>query len=75
MKVKQPAPTFQPRDVTCSTCKAVLEVEFSDLRRKHWDGDQREPAYDEVSVICPECHALIRIDPVPAHLIPRIPTL
>jgi Zn finger protein HypA/HybF involved in hydrogenase expression len=73
MKVKQPAPTFTTREVTCA-CKAVLEIDFSDLRRKHWDGDQREPAYDEVSVTCPECQSVIRIDNVPAHLIPRIPT-
>lgn len=74
MKVKTPAPQWMTREVTCS-CLAVLEVEFGDLSRKHHDADprdQREQAWDEIFVTCPECGARLLFKDVPMHLLQRI---
>lgn len=76
MKVIKTPETWQSKQVTCD-CGAVLEVEFSDLRRTHYDGDprdQREQAWDKVYVTCPVSNHEIRIKDVPEWMISRIPS-
>lgn len=73
MKVVKQPETWEPRQVTC-TCRAVLEVEFRDLRREHYDGDQRDPPWDKVYVVCPVSSHEIRVNDVPEWMIPRIPS-
>lgn len=70
---------WQARQVTCkdaiASCRAVLEVDFSDLKRIHHPGTeiQREPDWDEVFVICPECGNKVRVNDVPQWQVARIP--
>lgn len=61
--------------VTCD-CGAVLEIDFSDLRRQHYDADprdQREAAWDKVYVTCPVSNHEIRFKDVPEWMVSRIP--
>jgi hypothetical protein len=75
MKIVKPPPTWAGKQVTCP-CGAVLEIEFTDLRRERMPGDQRDqvPDWDKVSVTCPASNHEIRINDVPEWLISRIPT-
>lgn len=40
---------------TCTNCDSELEVDAKDLIHHHYDGDQREPAYDSFTAICAVC--------------------
>lgn len=73
MKVIKAPGVWQARQVTC-TCGAVLEIEFGDLRREHYDGDWREPAYDKVYAKCPVSGHRIDVNDVPTWMVDRIPT-
>ena len=73
MKVIKAPEVWQAKQVTCG-CGAVIEIEFSDLRRTHYDGDAREPPYDKIYVMCPVSNHEIRIKDVPEWLVNRIPS-
>jgi hypothetical protein len=75
MKVIKEPTTWQSKQVTCS-CGAVLEVEFTDLKRERIPGDPRDqtPDWDKVFVTCPVSNHEIRINDVPEWMISRIPT-
>jgi uncharacterized protein YlaI len=65
VKVIKKPEEWQPRQVTCGNCNAVLEVEVDDLRKQCHDGDLRDPPYAEVFVTCPECQRRVSINGVP----------
>lgn len=82
MKVLKKAQDWAAQQVTCQgsaqSCGAVLEVEFSDLKRIHHEGTRGDPRehtapWDEVFVTCPECERTIDIVGIPPHLVQRIP--
>jgi len=55
MKIlKEPDLTWSHK-FTCNKCCAELEAETTDLHKKHYSGDMREPSYDSYYVICPRC--------------------
>lgn len=54
---------------TCSNCDSELEVEAKDLRHQHYDGDQRDPAYDSYSAQCAVCVTSFTI---PENKIPKL---
>jgi hypothetical protein len=77
MKVLKKPATWETRQVACQgskeSCGAVLEIEFSDLRRTHYDGTQQEQAWDQIFVTCPECGRTIDVRDIPQHLVQKIP--
>lgn len=46
---------------TCSACDTVLELDASDLKCIHYNGDYRDPPYDEFYVNCSVCKSKIVI--------------
>jgi len=59
--IKQPDTQNWIHNLTCIHCDAQLEINADDLILKHYDGDQREPSYDQFSVICETCKSPITV--------------
>lgn len=53
----------------CTNCDCELEIEASDLKHYHYDGDSREPGYDSYSIVCAVCTQSFTI---PSDKIPRL---
>jgi hypothetical protein len=68
MKVIKKPDTAWSYKHTCANCTAELEVEKSDVRYYHYDGDQREPGYETWSATCPICSTNFDI---PANTLPK----
>lgn len=63
---------------TCKGCRAVLEIDRSDLRAESYqESDQRGDTWTETryGFTCPECGRFTTIDSVPNAVKPTIPKL
>ncbi len=54
---------------TCANCESELEVEPKDLTHTHYDGDMREPGYDNFNASCAVCSQSFT---VPIAKIPKL---
>ena len=56
-------------NITCFECDSELEVEVNDLILERYDGDFREPPYEEYNTNCAVCKESLHI---PIKYIPKL---
>ena len=61
MKILKQPPSDWAIKYTCEKCASELEIEKSDVKVTHYDGDFRESPYDHYWCTCPVCNAIIAI--------------
>lgn len=73
MKVIKHPDTFKTIKIDCK-CTAVLEIEYSDIKR-HYFSCQRDGTDDYAYVVCPCCSSwvIIKKSLIPTHLYEKLP--
>lgn len=54
---------------TCGKCDTELEIEVSDVKHQYYNGDFRDPGYDDYWANCPVCSAKLA---VPKDSMPKL---